>query len=210
MLTIALIDRLFTNERYFNLLRELSRNYLPLPEPVQLKLSDAPAGIVGLGLRRVIDLAFIPVVTGRAMLGFILDHQTEQGDFDHCPIATAACIGALSRWTREYGGLSSHEGAISNAQIDTARARAIDRLNLMRDPSDGLFIHPADRTLQDRQLTSAVVLLLLGTDSLAVETLRLWETRNTLHEMSLDLDAARFLEMADASESPAIAHHKAA
>jgi hypothetical protein len=198
MLTVMLIDRLFTQERFSSLLRELSRNHLPLPLSVHMKLEDAPSGVVALGLRRVIDLSFMPNVTSRAMLTYILDHQSALGDFHQCPIATAACAGVFGRWTREYPAGNTVQNHPTAQTLAHARQTALEALGTMRHEADGLFAHPADRTVQDRQITSALVLLLLGNDQEAWGLLRAWEVQSALHDMTLDPDAQLLLNLVEA------------
>jgi hypothetical protein len=198
MLTISLIDRLFTQERFGNLLTQLSRNHLPLPAAIKLRLEEAPAGVIALGLRRVIDLSFIPTVTGRAMLSYITDRQNPQGDFHHCPLATAAAIGVLSRWCREYGRKMPANTGPTLADLTAAKRRAIHALGHMRSHEDCLFAHPEDHNQKDRQLTTAMVLLFLGNDDDAWTDLALSRIQAELEEMPISHEAHQALSLTHA------------
>ncbi len=200
MLTISLIDRLFTQERFGNLLTQISRNHLPLPAQVKLRLEEAPAGVIALGLHRVLDQSFssMPGVTGKAMLGFITDRQSPEGGFHHCPLATAAVIGVLAHWCRDYARKASLMDA-RFADLRTIKRKAIHALGAMRSQEDCLFAHPEDRTRQDRQLTTAMVLLFLGGDEDAQTDLALSQLRATLEEMPISHEAHQMLSLATAS-----------
>ncbi len=199
MLTITLIDRLFTQERFGNLLTQLSRNHLPLPGTVKLRLEEAPAGVIALGLRRVIDLSFVPTVTAKAMLSFITDRQNAEGDFHQCPLATAAAIGVLSRWCREYGRKTVANAGPTLGDLAAAKRRAIQALGQMRSHEDCLFAHPEDHSQRDRQLTTAMVLLFLGNDDDAWTDLALGRIQAELEEMPISHEAHQVLSLAQAS-----------
>jgi hypothetical protein len=199
MLTISLIDRLFTQERFSNLLTQLSRNHLPLPNQVKARLQDAPSGVIALGLRRVIDLSFTPTVTGKAMLSFITDRQEHDGSFHHCPLATAAVIGVLARWSREYVRKTLPGTTPHLADLHAIKQKAIHALGAMRSHEDCLFAHPLDHTRQERELTTAMVLLFLAGDEDSQSDLALLQLRTTLENHPISHEAHQFLAMATAS-----------
>ena len=156
MLSIHMIERLFDGGSFDRLLNAVAANGLELPLPLRVRLSQAPAGAVALGLRRVVELTYGPTALSGRMTRFLLDVQHADGSFGDDPAITAAAAAALGRLLAEQPPAP----ALAVAQ---ARQTALAALAAMQ-ADDGLFDVGIERSLEDRALTAAFVLLLLGGD----------------------------------------------
>ena len=202
MLSTDLIGRLFGGQRYDRLLAVVVANGLELPLPLRVRLSQAPAGAVALGLRRAVELSYSRTPLSRQMAQFLLDTQDDNGAFEADTVITGAAAAALGRL------LAEHPAA--QPAVRQARERALAALAEMQH-DDGLFQSPNDRTLEDRALAAAFVLFLLAGDDgfrQAVRIADLWNWFEQRHER-LDRATERLWRMSRA-ETKAPRRRKAA
>ena len=82
MLNLNLIERLFDAKAYDRLLSAVAANGLELPLPLQVRLSQAPAGAVAMALRRTTELAYGRTDLAHRLAGFLLASQGEDGSFE--------------------------------------------------------------------------------------------------------------------------------
>ena len=165
MLNLQLIERLFDAKAFDRLLSGVVANGLELPLPLQVRLSQAPAGAVAMALRRATELAYGGTDLARRLAGFLLMDQAEDGSFDADPLITAAAAAALGR-------LPAQRDAGIGPTIVHAKEAAIVALAGMQ-AEDGLFFSSMDRSSEDRALTAAFVLFLLGGDDLFRRAIRI-------------------------------------
>lgn len=157
MLTAHVIDRLVFAADPHRLIQSLAENGMICPLPLHARLAH-PAAAHGLALRRLAQLTYGPTRTSRRLVADLLARQHDDGSFpgssDRDPLATAAVVAA-------FDALLADHATDDPATLVAARDRAITALAAMQQP-DATFAGPDDRTRQDRQLTSAFILFLLG------------------------------------------------
>ncbi len=206
MLSINLIARLARNERYDSLLEGLSSNGMAMPLSLRIRLTNTPAAVVALGLRRILELTAGPTQAANALLLQLLAMQLPDGSFDEDPVATAAAANVIE--------LAIEGKAVSPADHDSlqsVRHHAFAALSAMQD-HDALLYSRHDRTLADRTLGSALALWLVGSDELFRASIRYADllTWFESNEDCLDPAADRFWQMAQLSSTScvdaAIAH----
>ncbi len=158
MLSDNLIKRLFDTQDHGRMIGCLAENGTTMPLALQVRLTQ-PVAAMGLGLRRLVELTYGPTALSREMTDALLDGQLPDGSFqgacDRDPLATAAAAAGLAAVLRDH----AHAG--QPVHLVDALDRALASLATMQ-MEDGLFCHGDDRTLEDRALTSAFVLLLLA------------------------------------------------
>ena len=196
MLSTTHIQRLFDAGDNCRMIDCLAQNGAALPLPLKARLAH-PAAAVGMGLRRLSELAYGPTALSRDMTHrLLLDQQTNgafPGASEQDPLATAAAAAGLAAALRE-------QSAVADPSLEMALDRALSALSTMQD-AEGLFIHSDDRTEEDRALTSAFVLFLLARlphfrESIRFAELMTWfeerldrlepETTELYHMASLD------------------------
>lgn len=165
MLSLHQIQSLFRSGRRDQLVTALTVNGLPLPMPLQIKLAGSPAAAIALGLRRLSELTYGPTPVGRAMLQALLARQQEDGSFDGDALATAAALAAINQLERDQHGI------IAPKLLSDIRDHAMDWL-AGQQQADGLIAGSADRSDEDRALSSAFVLFMLDRDELFRSTIR--------------------------------------
>lgn len=157
MLSVSLLQRYFDAGQFDRMVKGLVANGSPLPLPLQARLSHA-APATAMALRRLVELTYGSTGLSRQMTTVLLALQRPGGSFagddEADPIATAAVAAALGAVLREHG---------EDERVRSAYERAVLALAGMQD-GRGLFAGPADRSLQDRALTSAFALSLLADD----------------------------------------------
>lgn len=197
MLSANLIDRHFRAGRIDAVIDALSDNGLELPVALRVRLSQSEAAALALGLRRVVELTYGPTPLSRALAQALLRHQAADGGFDGDPIATAAAAAALAALLAEHRQV---EGTAEGEAYAAAHARAVAALAGMQG-GDGLFTCAADRTLQDRALSSAFILTLLGRDELFLGSVRSAELQGWLEQRQgrLEPDTERMWRLARAT-----------
>jgi hypothetical protein len=165
MLSLHQIQSLFRSGRRDQLVTALTVNGLPLPMPLQIKLAGSPAAAIALGLRRLSELTYGPTPVGRAMLQALLARQQEDGSFDGDALATAAALAAINQLERDQHGI------IAPKLLSDIRDHAMDWL-ASQQQADGLIASSADRSDEDRALSSAFILFMLDRDELFRSTIR--------------------------------------
>ena len=188
MLSLNLIDRTLEQREYDRLLRELARNGLIMPLPLRIRLGQGPVAAVALGLRRVVELTYGPTPLARRLVAELLERQRPDGTFaddsdQPCPLATAAAVAALARL------LQDQPAAADQYPLQPALSAAYTALATLQQ-SDALFACPADRTDDDRLLTSAFVLYLLAADTGFRGLSRFAELASRFEQAEDQLDAA--------------------
>lgn len=153
MLSVHHIERHFRHQHWEPLLRGVSPCVTDLPLPLHVRLSQQPAAVIALALRRVVELTYGPTTLSADLTDALLAHRRPDGSFDGDPLATAAAADALARLIAEHLGAAS--------RLADAHHRAVDSLAAMQD-GDGLFAAHDDRTTQDRAMSSAFILSLLA------------------------------------------------
>ena len=97
MLNASRIERWFRAGQFDQMLDGLSRNGGMLPLGLRVRLSDQPDAVVGLALRRVVELAWGPTPIAEQLAGWLLGRQQEDGSWAGDPAATAAVVAALGQ-----------------------------------------------------------------------------------------------------------------
>lgn len=157
MLSIHHIERYYRQGHFELLLRGVSPHAIELPLPLIVRLSQQPAAVIALALRRVTELSYGPTRLSRVLTADLLRRQSPDGSFDGDPLSTAAAADALSRVLTEHGSQADAE------RLTAAREAALSSLGVMQNQA-GLLAGPADRTEQDAALSSAFILSLLAGD----------------------------------------------
>lgn len=183
MLSVNLMQRTLEAGDHDRLLRELSDNGLTLPLSLRVALSASEPAVLGLALRRLVELTYGPTSLSRDLIGKLLDHQQADGTFlDRAeasahrreetpdPLTTAAALAGLARLMAEHPGFSYDPPLTGRLEQGFA---ALGRLQ----DCDGLFTAPADRSLADRALTTAFIVNLLGAVPAFRGAVRLYELR---------------------------------
>ena len=146
MLSLRLIARLYQAGEHARLLRAVVENGLELPGELCQRLACEPAAVVGLTLRRVVELTYGPTVLTETMTRDLLARQQADGSFGSA-VATAAAGAALGRLGQGPG-------------VATAHRQAVAALAAMQE-ADGLW--PGDGAERElRPMAAAAVLLLLA------------------------------------------------
>ena len=197
MISVHMIARMFETRQFDRLLGALAGNGLALPLPVRAVLLQSPVGVIALALRRLAELTYGPTEAARAMLGELLEAQAADGAFERCPVATAAAAAALRQLADQPAGY--------DPEVGLAHERAIAALaGMQRD--DGLFATGDDRTVDDRETTSAFVLYLLAGDEPFRQAVRMHDLMNWFDERAAERrlgdDASGLWRMARADSAP--------
>lgn len=182
MVSVTLIQRHFERGG-FDKLAAVLRSSAPGSLPLRARLAhQAPA--TGLALRRVVELTYGPTNLSRTMVGVLIHLQRSDGSFagasERDPIATAAAAAGL-------GAVVADPMFRGQPLVETALDRAIQALASMQD-GQGLFSGPADRTWQDRALTTAFIVHVLANNSRFRETVRLADIATWFDEHAHRLD----------------------
>lgn len=201
MMSVHQIERHFAAHRLDPLLEGLSANGLDLPLPLRIRLSQHPAGVVALGLRRLIELTYGPTSLSRGMTRQLLDQQEADGSFGNDPLATACVLAALLRVQSEH---PQH----GEPELDSAVERALVALAAMQTPAhDGEelagFDFAHDRTLDDRALVAAFILFLLADNARFRSAVRFADLSRWFeqHAHRLDEETHRYWLMAHVGET---------
>lgn len=187
MLSTYQILRQVRSNKWATLLQGLTTNGLLLPLPLRARLEDEPVAVVGLALRRVVELSYTFDDACRELADWLLARQNGDGTFGggaagssgdaHCeagaamdhgeagdPLATACAAAGLAavadQWPWEAG-----------PEVQRAGERAMLSLGAWQG-EDGLLGSGDDRTATDRARISAFILLLLGHDERFAAALR--------------------------------------
>lgn len=192
MLSINLIARMAKAERFDSLVEGLSESGLSLPLALRMRLTNAPAAAVAMGLLRVLELTAGPTPAIHALLQLLPGMQAADGSFGRDPIATAAAASAI-----ETAIAQKAVSPADYAQLRDSRFQALSALPAMQDAS-GLLHGPLDRTGDDRVLTSAFTLWLTGGDEAVRSSLRFAELMTWFesHEDQIDAASDRYWQLA--------------
>ena len=213
MLSVNLIQRYSEAQEWSRIVKALAGNGMPLPLPLQSRLSFA-APATALALRRVAELTYGPTALSRALTAQLLHLQRPDGSFPAGAaaasgagdaLATAAAVAGLSALLDE----PAHRDACG-PQAEWALERALAALAAAQD-EDGLFVSEDDRTWQDRAQTSAFVLALLSANesfrgSVRVADLLTWFEEN---ESRLESSTLALLDLARADAPRPVAPSRA-
>lgn len=153
MLSVYHIEKLFLNRQFETLLRGVCPIDMELSLPLRVRISQHPAAVTALALRRVLELTYGQTGLSREMIDGLLGMQSIDGSFENDPLATAAAAETLQRLILEQG---DHDGQIADAMDRAWQALA----NLQTE--DGLFQFADDRSEQDRALVAAFIAMLVG------------------------------------------------
>lgn len=199
MITAHRLQKWFETGRYETILDGLAANGLLLPLPLRIRLTQIPAGVVALGLRRLLELTYDPASpTADGMRRWLLTAQSPDGSFAGDPLATAAVAAAMIRLDRHCSpSLPSLRCDRDDSPVVRAYQRALDALAAMQD-QDGLFHAPEDRTPADRTLAAAFVAYLLADEPVFRQVVRFADLMDTLAENheALDAEAQAILDIA--------------
>ncbi|MEM6552952.1 MAG: hypothetical protein AAF750_12620 [Planctomycetota bacterium] len=210
MISVSLIDRCLIKNDHDRLLRELARNGLVIPLPLRVRLASAPTAAKALGLRRLSELTYSPTPQARRLAQQLLDAQHPLGSFlpdpkdrstpaQPCPLTTATVLAALQRVAQDLRDDSMQQ------PLQQARRLGTQALARMQH-ADGLFTEPTDRTIEDRQLTSAFIAYLLATDALFRESIDFWSLAKHFDGSTSGMapETAQLWAMAQLSETPTL------
>ena len=206
MLTAHVIDRLVNGDDAHRLIVSLADNGMVCPLPMQARLAH-PAAAHGLALRRLAQLTYGSSPVSRRLVDDLLVRQNADGSFpgsaDRDPLATGAVAAA-------FDALLADHPTDDPAVLGGVRDRALNALAGMQQ-DEGLFAGADDRTKQDRQLTSAFILFLLGHDDAFRAAVHFCDLMNYFdeHQASLDADTVKLLEMSRLHIEPTL-HRSAA
>lgn len=204
MLNLHAIDRHFHLGRFDQLADAVATNGLELPLPLRIRLANSAVAAIALGLRRVVELTYGPTSLSREMTEALILKQQPDGSFEGDPLATAAALATLNL-------LHADQPRACDDAATAAREQAIHALASMQD-EDGLFRDraafvggtPLDRTEQDRALTAAFILFLVGRDSDGRAAVRFADLLDWFgfHADDLDTDTRQLLDTAIAALGP--------
>ena len=79
MLSVNLINRLFQTGQYGRLLDRLVHNGLDVPLPLRIRLERSSASAIALGLRRLVQLTWLPTGLSTRMFDHLLTAQQADG-----------------------------------------------------------------------------------------------------------------------------------
>ena len=206
MLSINLIAKIAKAARFDQLIEELSAVGPAFSLALRIRLANAPAAAVALGLRRVLELTAGPTAAAHALLLQLLAMQLPDGSFDRDPIATAAAATAI-----ETAIAQKAVSPADHAALRDARCHALAALAGMQDAA-GLLHGPLDRTGDDRALTTAFTLWLSTGDEGVRSAVRLADLLTWLESNQHRLDDAtdRFWQLAQVELEPAASPRHAA
>jgi len=153
MLTAKTVHKLLDGPKPEALLDALSSNGSLLPLALRVRLMESPASTTALALKRIVELSYVPNPHHRAILTQLLEAQSNDGDFDADPIATALAVAALH---------ASQNASVASTDPEAGLAleRGLSALAALQD-DDGFFRHSSDRSIQARAMTAAFVLATL-------------------------------------------------
>ncbi|MEX2216995.1 MAG: hypothetical protein WD768_22980 [Phycisphaeraceae bacterium] len=167
MLNVHQITRHLKAGHLDSLLRGTTPLGIELSLPLETRISQQPAAVIALALRRIVELTYGPAEACRLTLASLLRLANADGSFGDggtdpqgrsrgdC-LATAAVADALSRMLSE-----NHATHADRQAAFASRDAALIALAGMQE-ADGLFISGNDRTQEDRTLTAAFILALLA------------------------------------------------
>ncbi len=159
------------------LLRALADNGLPMPLPLRARLANHPAAALALALRRALELAYGPSPLIQDLLHALhAADPLQDPEFTSDPAALACLIAGLNRAIAELP-------AQFTTELHPLRHQAWQQLT---QTDQGLLAAPADRTDDDRALTSAFALYLLADDPQRHQHLRLGDLLSALDALQLD------------------------
>ncbi|GAB4198032.1 MAG: hypothetical protein Kow00105_12040 [Phycisphaeraceae bacterium] len=184
MLSTQQIRKLVNSRDYARLINCLADNGTTLPLPLQARLSH-PVPALGLALRRACELSYGPTPMIREMVHELLVSQNPDGSFpgstDRDPLATAAAAAGLAAVVREQ--------PVPDPELAVALDQALAALASMQD-GQALFMHSDDRAIEDRALTSAMILFLLARVPRFRETCRFADLMDWFDERADRLEEA--------------------
>lgn len=182
MLSIQVIQRLFAHRRFDPLLEAVAANGLVVPLSLRVRLSQSPVAAVGLGLRRVAELAYGPTEAGAAMTRWLVERQQADGGFEGGLLATACAAAGLGRMVRDQPWLGGDA-------VQQAHDRALAYVAACQDER-GWFVPSGEADDRDAvALATLLVLYLLGDDATFRERVRVAEALEQLDGRSHRLPA---------------------
>jgi len=193
MLSVNLLEKYFEAARFERILEGVLDNGLELPLSLRIRLSQSHFAAAALGLRRVVELTYVPTSLSREMTHMLLEAQEPNGSYGYDPLTTATVAAALGKVLREH-----HDG--DQPEVTRAYHGAMAALGAMQDDR-GLFVAVDDRDEQQRALTGAFILWLLADDEPFRESVRLAELLDWFESNSdrLDRGTLRLWQMARVS-----------
>ncbi len=221
MLSVYHIEKLFRAGHFEPLLRGVCPIGMELSLPLRVRISQHPAAVTALALRRVLELTYGRTDLSHDMLHALLAMQSDDGSFENDPLSTAAAAEVLQRVLDEHARVPSRAtkdtaGKTSGGEVDgtteeIARiTNAIDRawqaLETMQ-AADGLYHFTDDRSDHDRALTAAFIVLLTSQSSMCRHRVGLHAIANWFadHDESLNRetqDVWRLAMVEQANEPP--------
>ena len=189
MISIHMIGSRFQVGHLSALLEAVSPAGIDLPLPLRARLLENEAGPLGLALRHVMELTYGPTALSRDMTVRLLALQGGDGSYGGDPLATAVAAAAIAAFTEQ----SPHD----DAETPLALRAALTALAGMQG-EDGLFCYHDDRTLDDRELVAAFILLLLANTPAFRQSIRFADlmTWFEVHEQPTDPDTGSIWRMA--------------
>lgn len=198
MLNLHAIERHFHLSRFDQLADAVAANGLGLSLPLRVRLSASTTAAIALGLKRVTELTYGPTTLGREMTRSLLDAQQPDGSFEGDPLATAAALAALNLLQHDQPGGYGPQTTLARDHALAALAAMQDDEALFRDRAAFAGATPLDRTEQDRALTTAFILFLLGRDQDFRAAVRFADLLDwfDLHAHNLDEDTRQLFAIA--------------
>ena len=189
MLSVNRIERDLESGEPERLLKSLADNGMVMPLPIRVRLAGSGAAVLGLALRRLVELTYGPTAQSRQILARLLPMQNPDGTFPggmdgtgRDPLATAAAVAALGRV------LADHRlDDVTTAALRDAVDRGLAALTTFQT-NDALLADDADRTPGDRALTTAFIVYLLGADAGFRGHLRLFDIQHWFDQHADRLD----------------------
>ena len=200
MISVSLIERSLDSKDHDRLVRELSDNGLNLPLSLRMTLADSESAVSGLSLRRLVDLTYGPTLLSKRLDEMLFAAQDDEGRFlgsdqsESDPLVLAAALSGLAHQQAE------HLASQNDQRLCSALEKGFAALALQQD-CDGLFTSPRDRTLNDRALTTAFVVRLLGANANFRSAIRIFDLRDWFetNDHRLDRQSRDFWELASIS-----------
>lgn len=160
----------FEARSWRKLLLGLENNGVDVPRHLTDRLAEPSAGVIALGLRRLLELSFGLSRGGLNMLTALLDQQRPDGSWASDPVPTAAAVAAI--------GACLNPALIPGVPNDMAvRASLAQRRGLSAlaamESGEGTWSHPRDGSSYETACSTRWIRSLLARDAQARQCLHL-------------------------------------
>lgn len=160
----------FEARAWRKLLQGLEHNGVDVPTHLADRLIEPPAGVIALGLRRLLELSFGLSRGARDMLRALLDQQQPDGSWAGDPVPTAAAVAGIGACLDGSLRPSLPPDLVVRASL--AQRRGLSALSVMQD-DEGAWSHPGESSDRQTAGSSRWIRELLARDTEACQCLHL-------------------------------------